>query len=50
MENFSDAELAADKSVEKKEWSTPELVILPKNIIKGSSDTGNDGGGTSTAS
>ncbi|UTA66423.1 MULTISPECIES: hypothetical protein [Emticicia] len=34
----------------KKTWETPRIELLSADIIEGSSNTGNDGGGVSTGS
>lgn len=48
--NFSIGITLADLPNEKKVWSTPELVILSDDIIKGDSFPGDDGLGIFTSS
>ncbi|MFD2520049.1 hypothetical protein [Emticicia soli] len=48
--NFSIDTISVDLPNEKKVWSTPELVILSDDIIKGSASPGDDGLGIFTAS
>ncbi len=48
--NFNFDTTPTDFPNEKKVWSTPELVILSKDIIKGDAWPGNDGNGVFTSS
>lgn len=34
----------------KKDWKTPELIVMDKEIIQGSIFAGNDGNGNNTGS
>ncbi|HEY1055675.1 MAG TPA: hypothetical protein VGE24_11085 [Emticicia sp.] len=47
--NFNCETTPTELSNEKEVWSTPELVILSQDIIKGGVFNGDDGGGIFTA-